>query len=178
MKTSTKLLLGALGLGAVGAVVYLAGGTKQTGVPTRVLPGSGALVFGKIGDAEIPRSFDGNSNMVWFSPGCSAIVVGRSLWHTPGQNIGDAPLHHCIEPEDGELLTALNNGQNLCAFIDYLMNNGVLKSSLIVAAILRGLEAPCAGLNASWPEPLQQFTQWLREYVDVYVGEAGGEVDW
>lgn len=180
MKTSTKLLLGALGLGVVGFAVYLIGGTAsaKSGAPTRSLPGSGALVFGNVSDSQIPRSFNPDGNMVWFSPDCSAVVVGRSLWHTPGQNIGDIPMLSCIEPEDGELMTALRNGQNLCAFIDYLMNNGVLKSSLIVAAILRGLEAPCSGPAASWPQPMQNFVQWLREHVDVFVGEAGGEVDW
>lgn len=181
MKTATKLLLSALGLGVVGVVVYFVGGTasgKQIGAPTRVLPGSEALVFGNIPDTQIPSSFNPRGNMVWFSPDCSAVVVGRSLWHTPGQRIGDAPLLSCEEPEDGELMTALRNGQNLCAFIDYLMNNGILKSSQIVAAIIKGLEAPCNGPTASWSGPMQNFVQWLREHVDVYVGEAGGEIDW
>lgn len=181
MKTSTKMLLGVFGLGVVGAVVYFVSGkasAKYTGVPSRMLPGSDALVFGEVHDSQISQDFDPRGNTVWFAPDCSAVVVGRSLWHTPGVKIGDTPMLSCEEPEDGQLMTALRNGQNLCAFIDYLMNNGVFKSSQIVAEILKGFNAPCNGSVASWSEPMQNFVQWLRKHVDVYVGEAGGEIDW
>lgn len=183
MSTLGKLLLGVAVAGAaVGGVVLLARADapskRKLGVPTRVLQGSGALVFGEIADVNIPGGFDPAGNHVQIAPDCSSVLVGRSLW-TYGDK-GDIFGMECQEPADGKLKTALDAGSNLCGYIDYLMNQeGITSSSRIGAAILRELNPTCIDKpSAQWPEALRSFVGWLREHVNVYVGEAGGEMDW
>lgn len=136
-------------------------------VPTRELPGSGALVFGKIDDREIPRDFDADGNRIRFVDGCMVVLVGRTVWS-------------CNEGTEAPDDPSLAAGDTMCDLIDHLMlKEQVTRSSLIVAAIIRDLEAPCANIPSSmWPEAMQRFVAWLKIHVDEYVTAAGGTVDW
>lgn len=150
------------------------GGGGEIGVPDRVLP-KGGLIFGTVDDDQIPDEFDDGSSLVLISNDCRVVLVGRRFWPPAGELFSE-----CQEPPDGKLITALRAGQNACAFIDYLMNQeGITSAAQIGEAMIRELNPSCLNMpNDQWTEAMTQFTAWLKPHVNIYVGEAGGEMDW
>lgn len=135
--------------------------------PTRIT-GEGGLVFGKISNSGIPKNWNPLGNKVRFSDDCAVVLVGKSLWYD------GSGFMQCVEFTS--VKECLEKGQNLCCFIDYLMNQeGVTSAKAILAAIVQGLEVPCYNSpSEDWPNALKSFVNWLAPRVNTYVQEAGG----
>lgn len=142
----------------------------------------GGMIFGHISDAGLPGTWMPNGNTVRFSQDCSVVLVGRQVW-TMQQEIdageyGGLKYSSCVEFSD--VKSCWRHGQNLCCFIDYLMNQkNVSSATEIGEALLRGMTPPCIDApSSSWPPAMRDFVQWLRAHVNEYVREAGGQADW
>lgn len=149
-------------------------------------------MIGHINDADIPDDWLPRGNTVRISNDCQVVLVGMQTWSMHGtiEVEGQEPVHYSNCEEFASVRDCWRRGQNLCCYIDYLMNQrGFTRASEIGALLLDGiLEAnstsdgrgPACNLQSSgsWTPAFRSFVTWLRNKVNPYVMEASGQADW